>query len=157
MRINSTLKGIYLERETPSTAPTGGRLPPCVGVGAIRGFRGSVVGGDGRKGLVKSNHGREAAFSVTHGNTAARSKKREVCKYWRNGGMPSVLSTRRRVGEKGMGSEPGWGVGVRLWICGSTMGRKRRQTAWLSQIRDDDADFPLPTETQGDGKKKLLA
>jgi len=24
----------------------------------------------------------------------------------------------------------------------------------LSQIRDRDPDFPLPTETQGDGKKK---
>ena len=33
------------------------------------------------------------------------------------------------------------------------MAETRLRTAWLSQIRDDDPDFPLPTETQGDGKR----
>ena len=141
------------EEKRASTAPTGGRLPHCVGAArSVDSVDQSWVGMGAKAWLSQITAGKRLSPLPT--GTPRPGEKREVCKYWRNGGMPSVLSKRRRVGEKMDGSRARWRVGARLWICGSTMAETRLRTAWLSQMRDSDPHFPLPTETQGVGKRR---
>ncbi len=146
-----------------STGATGGCLPFSVKAARLPerdGFRGRLArrradcGSVGRRwvreavnGVVEPDLGPRSRFSFTHRNPRCWQKKRQGLQVLAQRGMPSVLSLKGGTSMPNRWAPSPVGAPARqLWICGSTLAEKRQQTAWLSQMRDCDPDFPLPTE-----------